>query len=340
MNKDFLSQIRANLPHLLVVRVMLVGLVMVAAGCASHSVKMESAKRSSLSDHGDALLVGGMRGAENIYADQANRKIYVSDLSGTLYLLEGSNIKSLKITRKLVLGKSVWGIAEGLDGFLYVGVSQYDVDDVAEKGGALYKVSKDLNSFEKISEEIAGINGIAIDKKGDLYMAAGNLSMLFSDGEVYKFSYDKDRKQFDKGRIFIDNLGSANGMFYSDFHQALILSETFSSVSKIDVENKSLQPIFETSRMVDGFDDLCVDRKGRFWVSEPVGGLIKVYDPASQQLTRFEISGMGVGSSCRIIDEAGIEYILITEREVEEDNDGRGLFIISLESLESKFSND
>lgn len=306
-------------------------------GCSSNSVIVDETLGSTLSSYTNAQFVDGMQGAENLYIDSSSNEIrvYVSDLAGTLYLIEGNDINTLKVTKKLKIASAAFGIAEGLDGYLYVAASSHHVDDVPKKGGNLYRVSKDLKSHEKVSKSIPGVNGVARDKSGDIYLASGNLSLLFPAGKVYKFPYDKERQQYGDAEVLLDDIGSANGLIYSEHHESLLLSQTFSSVGAIDLARKTYQPIFEKSRIIDAFDDLCVDQKGRIWVAEPLGGFIKVYDTSTKELKRFSIDGMGVGSSCGIIYKGGKEYLLVTEREIDKDNDGRGLLILSMEALEN-----
>jgi sugar lactone lactonase YvrE len=276
-----------------------------------------------------------MHGAENIYLDTSSPSIYVTDLSGTIYLVNESGDGKLFISASIDFGELATGIIEGKDGFLYAGGSRYpEKDYLREEGGSVFRIDKELNRYEILYSAYRGINGLATDSDGHLYFTTGNLKFLSPEGALYKMSYDPAQNTYGKPVKVIDSLGSANGLYYSEYYDALIITETFSGISKIDLSSNTVVPLLNKSKMVEGFDDVTVDSKGRIWVAEPVGGFIKVFDPAGKKLTRFRIEGLGVASSCRIrMDKNHEEVIYICERQHKKNNDGRGLITISINQL-------
>ena len=305
------------------------------AGCSS-MVKTKIVKDDRLSEYESVQFIKGMKGTENIYLDNHTSKIYVTDLSGVLYLLDKDENDSIKIIKSLKLGKCATGITQGKDGYLYVNASEYGEEGWLKYGGAVYKVDKELKSYKGVTGLFKGINGLCTDDRGNLYFAIGDLEFFFPDGAIYKMSYNQKLKKYNPPELHIDKLGSANGLFYSNYYKALILTETFSKVSMVNLDTKAIKKVFDKSKLIEGFDDVCVDSKGRFWVAEPTGGFIKMFDPKNQKLTRYHMDGVGVASSCRTRINNSKEYLYITEREIEKKNDGRGLIVISIDELENR----
>jgi len=306
------------------------------AGC-SGSAEISETRKLNMNEISSLQFLQGMHGAENIYLDTSSPSIYVTDLSGTIYLVEESKDGKLFISASIDFGELATGIIEGKDGFLYAGGSRYpEKDYLREKGGSVFRIDKELNRYEILYSAYRGINGLATDSNGHLYFTTGNLKFLSPKGAVYKMSYDPGQNTYGSPFKIIDRLGSANGLYYSEYYDALIITETFSGVSKIDLSSNTAAPLLNKSKMVEGFDDVTVDSKGRIWVAEPVGGFIKVLDPAEKKLTRFRIEGLGVASSCRIgFDAHGEEVIYISERQLKKNNDGRGLIAIPLSSFKA-----
>ena len=288
-----------------------------------------------MNDLNGAQFLKGMSGAENIYLDNSAHTIYVTDLRGTVYLVAGSARGELRIEDSIHVGELALGIVEGKDGYLYVGATRYaEKEYLTGKGGSLHRVSKDLKHSEVLFSGFPGINGLAADPGGNLYFTTGNLRFLKPEGRLYKVPFDSTRNCYDEPVVISDDLGSANGLYYSDYYAALILTETFGGVSMVYIPSHTRRTILDKTKMIEGFDDVTVDSEGRIWVAEPVGGCIKVFDPHEKKLTRFHIEGVGVGSSCRIgTNKNNEEVIYISERQHKKNNDGRGLIAIPINQL-------
>ncbi len=306
---------------------------LIFCGCSSTMVGVKETKESKLSDYRYMQFVKGMRGAENIYVDPDSSKLYVTDLSGIIYMLDDGKKGVLKIVKKLKIGDFATGIVSANDGYLYVNASKYGKEGWLKYGGEIYKVARDLKSYEKISGQYPGINGMTITPEGDIFFAAGDLEFFSPDGEIYRMRYDAKTKSYAEPELFLDDLGSANGMLYSKADDTILFTETFSKLSKFDPKTKKISLVLDKTKIVEGFDDLCIDSFGRIWLAEPVGGFLKMYDPSSKKLTRFRIDGVGVASSCDTKKVDGDELIYVTEREINSDNDGRGVIVLSIDEL-------
>lgn len=310
------------------------GIAILILGCSS-TVEITQKRELSLNEISSIQFCKGMQGAENIYLDESSPSIYVTDLSGTVHLIGEAADGKLTITKSMNFGKLATGITEGKDGFLYVCGSKYhEKEYLTGKGGSIFKIDKDLNNYESLFSGYKGINGLATDPDGHLYFTCGNLKILSPRGSLYKVPFDSQLNTYGNPIKLIDDLGSANGLYYSDYYNSLIMTETFGKVSKVNTSSNTVITLLDKTKMVEGFDDVAVDSKGRIWVAEPVGGFIKVFDPSEKKLTRFHIEGVGVASSCRIRMENNKEEIIyISERQLKKNNDGRGLIAIPIHQL-------
>lgn len=316
-------------------RKIIIGLIVAIflSSCSSSLVSIKEIKTSNLKDFNSAQFIQGMNGAENIYLVPNSSAIYVTDLSGTIYLLDENDDGRIRIKKSLNIGKSAIGIVQGKDGYLYVTASEHDMDGWLEYGGEVYRVDTELKSYVKITDKFKGINGLSIDDNDNIYFAIGDLEFFFPDGAIYKMTYDEKLNRYNKPELFLDKLGSANGVFYSKIHNSILFTETFSKVSMVSLQTKKVTEVFGKTKIVEGFDDLCMDSKGRIWVAEPTGGFLKMYNPQNQKLIRFHIKELGLASSCRTRLKGEEEFIYITEREIDKKNDGRGLIILSISEL-------
>jgi len=73
-------------------------------------------------------------------------------------------------------------------------------------------------------------------------------------------------------------------------------------------------------------------------MTDPVYSTVKMYNPGTNRLVRFSITGIGQTSSCRIRSEAGQEMLYISElkksHQLMSDNfDGRGVLVVPAQSL-------
>lgn len=306
---------------------------LVLSGCSHDFVRFKETKSAQINDLKSYQFIQGMKGAENLFLPTNSSKVYVTDLNGNIYLLDKNSNGILEVKTSYNIGKYALGIILGKDGYLYVNASQRGKKGWLKHGGEVYKIDTELKSHKKITTSYKGINGLTIDPQGDLYFSIGDLEFLFPDGAIYKMLYNSELEQYGQPKLFLDNLGSANGIFYSTFYDSLLFTETFSKLSKINMRTNKVSKVLGKTKIIEGFDDLCVDSKGRIWVAEPVGGFLKMYNPQNQKVTRFLINGLGVASSCGIRIEDGEEYIYVTEREIKDNDDGRGIIVLSIDEL-------
>jgi sugar lactone lactonase YvrE len=316
-------------------RKIIIGLIVAIflSSCSSSLVSIKEIKTSSLKDFNSAQFIQGMKGAENMYLVPNSSAVYVTDLSGTIYLLDENDDGRIRIKKSLKIGKSAMGIVQGKDGYLYVNASEYDMDGWLEYGGEVYRVDTELKSYVKITDKFKGINGLSIDDNGNLYFAIGDLNFSSPHGAIYKMTYNEKLKQYSKPKLFLDKLGSANGMFYSKTHNSIFFTGTFSKVSMVNLQTKKVTEVFGKTKTVEGFDDLCMDSNGRIWAADSADEVLKMYNPQNQKLIRFHIKELGFASSCRTRFKGEEEFIYITERQIDKLNDGRGLIILSISEL-------
>ena len=94
------------------------------------------------------------------------------------------------------------------------------------------------------------------------------------------------------------------------------------------------------TRIVEGFDDLCVDSIGRIWVGDQPNGCIKMFNPNVNIIYKISIEDIGVITSCKIRKENGEEILYITEmkKPKSKEFDGRGIIIIPLKEVIDKIT--
>ena len=280
-------------------------------------------------------FIKGMSGCENIYLSTTDLKFYVSDLNGYLYFFDiDLSSNDFKITNKIKLDFYVLGITKGIDGSIYVATSSKKWLD---EGGVIIKINEENNIQEKVSDYYPGINGLTSDSEGNLYFTAGNMSFLQPNGAIYIIK--KENNEFKREEILADNLKSPNGLYYDRNEHTLAFTEVFTGTKEIDLEKGDINLIFGKTRIVEGFDDLCKDRNGNYWVADPPNGAIKMYNPIKKEVIRFVFEEFGIASSCKIRVENGEEMLYITE--IKQSNkskeyDGRGVLILPINQLFDK----
>lgn len=310
----------------------LIGVLLLPA-CSSHLVQERESRHLHWGDLESVQFVQGMKGAENIYLPEGSSRVYVSDLGGNLHLLDENEQGELEIRRSLKMGERVFGIAQGRDGYLYVNASDYDEDGWLQRGGEVHRVDQDLQSVSEVTGAYGGINGLTSTPTGDLYFATGNMKMFSPMGAIFVMRFDPSLQEYGEPELLVDNLGSANGLYYSNYYDTVFFSETFNKVATLDPQTHAITEWFGKTKIVEGFDDVCVDSKGRIWVAEPVAGFLKVYERDRLKLTRIQIDGLGVASSCRVRYRQGEETLFISERQIGDKDDGRGLVVIPISQL-------
>lgn len=284
-----------------------------------------------------AHFIEGMKGCENIFLDDTSSRVYVTDLSGYVHLLEGPSWKSMKLVKSKRIGTITLGIDKGPYGYLYLAASEHPLEEWMTKGGAIYRVDQQLNNAVRITDDYSAINGMAFDSRGNLYFASCTFNVLNPDGQIYRMRATVAGSTTPP-EVFIDNAGLANGLFYDANENIVYFSNTLEGIFTFRPEKAELRELYYKTRFMEGTDDLCTDRKGRVWAADPGNSFLKMYDPEKRVITRYVVEGIGQTSSCRIRVEKGEEIIYVTELKEVQDLmaqvfNGRGIAIVPLHSL-------
>lgn len=270
--------------------------------------------------------ITGMNGVENILLSNTNNDFYVTDLEGNIYhITMNKNVYSIEESRKLgnfALGLA-WANKENSE--LYVGISS---NDWLDPGSSIFKVSSNLHNITKITSDYPGLNGLATDSEYELYITTGDFNFINPKGSLVKIGILNNETVLTQAK-------SANGLFYDDKENSLYYSEVYSGISKYNILNNTVSKVLGKSKIVEGFDDFCIDNSNNIWIADPPSGFIKCYIPEKKTVYHIRIKGFGVASSCRIGNINGENYIYITEikKENSKKYDGRGVLIIPLKEL-------
>lgn len=306
-------------------------ILFVLLGCTSTEKVTKSVVNIALEEIEDSRFIKGITGAENICLDPDSMKVYISDISGYLTLLDGESFKELQIYKSKKVGSLVLGLAQDLDKNLYAGICNYDVEQWKEKGGAVYKFDSNLEDMGKITSDYPGINGMTIDNNDQLYFASSNFDAFNSQGNIFKI----DLNNSSKVDIFISDTGMSNGLYFDSQLNQIFYSDTTTGVYTFNINTPILTRVFEPQRFWGLIDDLGTDSNGRIWMSDPGGSFVKCFDPQSNKLIYFKINDLGHASSCRVRNENGRDILYITELTLKGKGiyDGRGLIIFPIDSL-------
>jgi sugar lactone lactonase YvrE len=284
-----------------------------------------------------AVFIKGMGGCENLYLDDASERVYVTDLHGTVHLLDGESWQTLKIAGAKKLGAFALGIAKGPDKRLYVNVSGGTAEDWLKTGGAVWRIGTDLSGPEKMTGPYPGLNGLSFDGEGNLYFAAGNASIMHPDGHVYRMKIGPDGV-FAPPEVFLAHVGWANGLYFSAKENRFFFSNTVEGCFTFAPGMPKAEPVYYKTKIAEAVDDLCTDQAGRLWMTDPGTSTVKVFDPRTRRLVRYRIEGIGQTSSCRIRREREEEVLYVTELKQSQKLssqvfDGRGLLAVPVKSL-------
>lgn len=284
-----------------------------------------------------ARFVTGMKGCENVLPVRDSAGVYVSCLDGYIHYLEQDDSGKYKISRSFKAGEAVAGLALSPSGNLYAAVSTSSPEEWITVGGAVHRISRDLSSKEKITGNFPAMNGICIDKDGNLYFASCNFNFLNPHGKVYRMN-TLPGGTFDAPEAYIPEAGLANGLYFDPLQDVIFLANTTNGIYEFNSSDNTLKEVYLKLKFMEGSDDLCTDISGNVWITDPGQGTIKMFNPGTNRLARFNINGIGQASSCRIRSENGIEMLYITELKQSQNLrsnvfDGRGVLIVPAQSL-------
>jgi sugar lactone lactonase YvrE len=277
------------------------------------------------------------------------------------------NGKSGAVISSLKVGGYALGIDRGPDGMLYVGVCPGSTESAWKKtGGAVYRVDAALTGARPVTAPYPCLNGLAFDDRGNLFFASSNFDFLFPEGAVFVLSVAEDGT-VGAASSCVPRMGLANGMCFDRRNERILWSDTLECAGCLErvggsparladpdptkaaaagaaasaAGNYRSAVVYRKTVFMEAFDDLCVDRLGRLWMTDPIRGTIKVFDPGADSLVRYDLKGFGQASSCRIRLEEGREMLYVTElvastKEKGVPDNGRGLLRLPLSALEGE----
>lgn len=275
----------------------------------------------------DYTLIEGMEGVENTYTVPESMDLYASDCSGYLYKVSYDN--KFVIDNKVKVGDFALGITMD-KGILYFAASGSDWSNV---GGSIYKADYNLKNIEKMTLNYPGINGVTSDDKSNIYFTVGKMNPFDKNGIIYKLNSTNMQVEPEP---LLTGLKCPNGLDYDKKSNSLIFSETFKGINEFDLNSKQKRNVFGKSRVVEGFDDICKDSKGNYWVGDQPNGFIKMYNPKQNRVFYFRSEQFGVSSSCKIRIEDGKDILYVAEIKQSgksKNYDGRGVFVFEVEDL-------
>jgi len=284
-----------------------------------------------------ARFITGMKGCENLFLEEGKRGFYVSSLDGKINYLGTDSSGFSGIDKSLKAGNAVMGLSVEKEGDLVAAVCINTLKEWRTRGGAIYRISHDLVTMEKITEDFPSMNGICIDSAGNLYFTSSNFNIFRPEGTIYRMLY-KGYGLFESPQPYIPDAGLANGLFYDHFQDKIFFSNTFGGVYEFSPNENVLKDVYLKLRFMEACDDLCTDISGNIWMTDPGHSTVKMFNPGTNRLTRFSIEGIGQTSSCRIRSENGREMLYITElkkmqQPMSETFDGRGVLVVPAQSL-------
>jgi sugar lactone lactonase YvrE len=284
-----------------------------------------------------ARFITGMNGCENIYLEDEKPGCYVSGLDGYIHYLVCDSSGMPVIRKSFKAGNAVMGLSFDNQGHLLAAVCNNSLKEWRTKGAAIYRVSRDLVTMERLSEDFPSMNGICVDMAGNLYFTSSNFNIFRPEGTIYRMLYNGNGL-FQSPEPFIRDAGLANGLFYDRSQDKIFFSNTMDGVFEFTPRENVLKAVYLKLRFMEACDDLCTDISGNLWMTDPGHSTVKMYNPGTGRLVRFIIAGIGQTSSCRIRSENGREMIYITElkknqQPLSEIFDGRGVLVVPAQSL-------
>ncbi len=303
-------------------------------GSSGVKVKMV---RADFGDLDGAVVVDVGNGCENLCLEPASLRAYVTDSWGNVYLVDGPSRAGLRVVRSAKLtGGRACGIDRGPGGFLFVAACD---GDRCRPTGGIFKVDGRLRGAIKIAGDYPGLNGLALDDRGNIYFAASNMSFLNGRGAVYEMRRRKSGRYREAG-VFLPELRCVDGVFYDARRGRICFTERYSGLATFKPGFMAVTRVLDKTAVFDFCGDSCVDASGDYWLADP-GGFLKRYDAEKRELVRYEIKGCGRPASCRIRVEDGGEVIYVAELKrrggpaslLSGKCDGRGLVAIPLRAL-------
>lgn len=135
---------------------------------------------------GNAKIISGMKGCENIYIENDSLTFYATDCSGMIYKIENDII-----VNKVKIGSYALG------------------SDKEWLKGQIFRIDPDLNKTVLLFGDYPGINGGLFDSNSKFYFASGKLSPFDSNGIIYRAEVNMNG-DLEEPDVLISGLSSPN----------------------------------------------------------------------------------------------------------------------------------
>lgn len=278
-----------------------------------------------------AFFMEGINGAENLFLEDSSLAFYVTDLNGNIHLCDTLSDGAFGIVRSRQAGRQVLGIDKGPDGSLYVAMT-LPGKEWKKEGAAIYRVGQDLDSMVRLTDDFPAMNGVAFDGGHNLYFASSNFRIFHPRGALYR-SMLNDDGSLGLPEVVFDDPGLYNGLYYDPRQGILLYSNTVGGAYYFRSGDTASREVYLKTRFMEACDDLCTDISGNVWMTDPGYSTVKMFNPGTNRLIRFNIIGIGQASSIRIRNEEGQQILYISElkrshQPAGEVFDGRGVLIV------------
>jgi len=273
--------------------------------------------------------VSGMHGVENLTFDGLGN-MFVTGLDGMIYrVVPTEDQYSGRITDKKKIGKMCLDVEVGSDDMLYVGV----LNDKDEH--RIYRVNKDFTNAVPISSPIEGLNGMAQDRDGYLYIASSNMSFLNPKGRVLRSKIGDDGS-FRNPEIFIETGGITDGLAFSPDETRLYITNLDGRLIEVDMRTKKKKILYAPGKF-HLFDDMDTSKDGTVWMCfNSEQAIVPVKD--GLVTIGYRTGDLKAPSSCKFGKGLGFrpDFLYITEFSLKGRSmnmNGRGVFVMPLSDI-------
>ncbi|HEY9161655.1 MAG TPA: SMP-30/gluconolactonase/LRE family protein [Desulfomonilia bacterium] len=273
--------------------------------------------------------VSGMNGVENLTFDGAGN-MFVTGLDGMIYRVVPTDDPFRgKIADKKKIGKMCLDVEAGPDGMLYAGVMD-------EKGiSRICRISMDFTSVTPISSPVQGLNGMAQDRSGYLYIASSNLSFFNPKGCVLRAKIGDDNS-FINPEVFIETGGITNGLAFSPDESKLYVTNLNGVLMAVDMKTREKKVLYSPGKL-QIFDDLDTAADGTVWLCfNSEMAIISVKD--GLVTAGYRTGDLKAPSSCKFGKGPGFrpDFLYITEFGMKGRSlkmNGRGVFVMPVPEI-------
>ncbi len=273
--------------------------------------------------------VSGMHGVENLAFDGAGN-MFATGLDGMIYrVVPTDDPFKGRIADQKKIGKMCLDVEVGSDGMLYAGVMD-------EKGDSrICRISSDFTSMTPLSSPIEGLNGMAQDRSGYLYIASSNLSFFNPKGRVLRAKIGDD-SSFMNPEVFIETSGITNGLAFSPDESRLYVTNLNGVLMSVDMKTMGKTVLYSPGKL-QIFDDLDIAEDGTVWLCfNSEMAIISVKDGIVT--AGYSPGELKAPSSCKFGKGPGFrpDFLYITEFGMKGRSmkmNGRGIFVLPVTEI-------